>query len=454
MRRYGLPGNVCRVALRLDGGLDADLLRRRVAASPILDWLARVRIVRSLPLVPPRWEAATEPKTIFHEHNGASTNGAEPGSLPGRDVSPRRPTFAGTGRLGEASLPELEAAVGSLPASVTGRDLHAAEGPSLALDLVSHADGSKHLVISWNHALMDARGAEFILRHLNAGEGVKDAPSVDNLINPAQQEWNLSKWWNNVKLARGSMAWLRKSGSEPLFTLMPGPRPVGPCRGQQRLISFTEAETARIDARCHNLNAAFRRSQLYLASSIRALHTVAQARGNKDGAYLVPVPHDMRRRGTNGPIFSNQLSILFYRIEARQAACLSETITELTRQMMNQIRDRFPEACMAALDMFKPLPLDYYVRHLGQPTRGKFASLCFSDSGETCAGMSSMLGGRITEVTHLVPTWRPPGLTVLFWSFTGRPRVLLSWVDDCLSTSEVSTLEQGLRSALLEEEIA
>ncbi len=56
--------------------------------------------------------------------------------------------------------------------------------------------------------------------------------------------------------------------------------------------------------------------------------------------------------------------------------------------MMDQIRHRFPESCMAALDMFKPLPLDYYVRHLGQPTRGKFASLCFSDSGETCAGMN------------------------------------------------------------------
>jgi hypothetical protein len=443
MRRNGLPGNVCRVALRLDGGLDTSLLRRRVAESPILDWLGRVRIVRSLPLMPPRWEAAAEPKTILFEHNGA-----------GRDVSPRRPPSGGNGRLGEASLPEANGASAFLPPIVAGRDLQSAEGPSLALDLVSRKDGSKDLVISWNHALMDARGVEFLLRHLNGVEAVKGTPSVDDLINPAQQVWNLSKWWNSVKLARTSMEWLRKAGSEPLFTLMPGLRPVGPCRGQQRLISFTDAETARIEARCHNLNAAFRRSQLYLASAIRALHTVAQARGNKDEAYLMPVPHDMRRRGGNGPIFSNQLSILFYRIEARQAASLRDTIAELTRQMMNQIRDRFPEACMAALDMFKPLPLDYYERHLGQPTRGKFASLCFSDSGETCAGMTHMLGGRITEVTHLVPTWRPPGLTVLFWSFSGRPRVLLSWVDDCLSSSEVRVLEQGLRSALLEEEIA
>jgi hypothetical protein len=421
MRRYGMPGNVCRIALRLDPGLDADALRRRVADSPMLDWLSRLRIVRSLPLMPPRWEAAEEPKPILHEHDGSAGNTVDPGGL---------------------------------PPAVAGRDLHAAEGPSLALDLVSYKDGSRQLVFSWNHALMDARGAEFILRHLNAGQAVKDAPTLDNLINPAQLDWNLSKWWESVKLARGSMDWLRKAGSEPLFTLMPGLRPTVPCRGQRRLITFTEAETARIAARCQSMNAGFRRSQLYLASAIRALHAVAHARGNKDGAYLVPVPHDMRRRGTTGPIFSNQLSILFYRIEPRQAVSLGETIAELTRQMMNQIRDRFPEACMAALNMFKPLPLDYYVRHLGQPTRGKFASLCFSDSGETCAGMADMLGGRIREVTHLVPTWRPPGLTVLFWSFGGRPRVLLSWVEDCLSPGEVKSLEQGLRSALLEEEIA
>jgi hypothetical protein len=45
-------------------------------------------------------------------------------------------------------------------------------------------------------------------------------------------------------------------------------------------------------------------------------------------------------------------------------------------------------------------------------------------------------------------------LTVVFWSFSGRLSVLLSWVDDCLSVSEVDALEQGLRSALLEEKVS
>ena len=65
-----------------------------------------------------------------------------------------------------------------------------------------------------------------------------------------------------------------------------------------------------------------------------------------------------------------------------------------------------------------------------------------------------MFGARIREVTHWVPTWRPPGLTVLFWSFSGRLRTLLSWVDDCLNPEEVDSLEEGLRSALLDEEVA
>ena len=368
---------------------------------------------------PPLWRTAARSRAFFFEHNV--------------------PEITGDGR-------------GSLPRAALERDLHAGRGPALALDLVRHADGTQQLVLSWNHALMDARGAELMLQHLN-GDGVaKGTPTIENLINPKQGNGSLAGWWRNVNLARGSVAWLNKSGSEPLFSLLPAACRAGPRQNQFRFLSFSEQETARMDARCQRLNAGFRRSHFYLAASIRSLHAVATRRGNKDGAYLIPVPHDMRRRGANGPIFSNHLSILFYRIEPRQADSLSEIIGELSRQMTDQIRTRFPDCCMAALDMFKPLPLGFYVHHLGKPTRGKFASFCFSDSGETCAGISEMMGGRIQEVIHQVPTWRPPGLTVVFWTFSGRPCAQLSWVDDCLSVAEVDLLEQGLRSALLDEE--
>ncbi len=421
MRRAGLPGNVCCAVIRLGTGLDLERLRQRIATSPILDWLARVRIVRPFPLLPPLWRTAAKPRVVLYEHN--DQNGV-----------PDTPW--------------------SLPPVVAERELHAARGPGLAFDVMRHEDGTSHLYLSWNHTLLDARGLDLLLNHLNAGSEANGAPKIQDLISPKQSGWALSGWWPNVKKARGSVKWLHESGDEPLFSLVPpGPR-ARLCRNHYRLTAFTEHETARIDARCQQLVGGFRRSHFYLAASVRALHAAAVQRGNQDGAYLIPVPHDTRRRGANGPIFSNHLSILFYRIEPQQAGRLGDILGELSRQMTHQIRDRFPESCMAALDMFKPLPLGYYVHHLGKPTRGKIATFCFSDSGEACAGMTELWGARILEVTHLVPSWRPPGLTVVFLRFGNRLSALLSGVDDCLSPVELEKLERDVRKALLEEALS
>jgi hypothetical protein len=416
MRQVGLPGNVCYAALRLGEGLNTELLRQRLA-SPALDWLARVRIIRPVPVFPPLWRTTSKPRAILFEHS---------------------PQAGGAGW----PLP--------LPPVVAARELHAARGPALAFDLLRQPDGTYHLFLSWNHTLLDARGMELLLSHLNTGS-VANGAATKNLFNPKQRGWSLSGWWPNAKMAHGSVKWLNESGREPLFTLVPeGPAARG-CRNHYRVVSFSREDTVLIDERCQRLSAGFRRSHFYLAGSLRAVHALATRRGNQDAAYLIPVPHDTRRRGAGGPIFSNHLSILFYRIEPRQCGKLSDIVGELGRQMTSQIRERFPECCMAALEMFKPLPLSFFGRRLGKPTRGKFATFCFSDSGETCAGMTDFLGGRILEVTHLVPTWRPPGLTVVFVSFGGRLSAVLSWVDDCVSLAEVEGLDRDLRAALLEE---
>jgi hypothetical protein len=419
MRRAGLPGNLCCAVIRLGTGLNMERLRQRIASSPILDWLARARIVRPFPLLPALWRTTANPRTVLYEHNDQNGGMDSPWSL---------------------------------PPVVAARELHAARGPGLAFDVVHHADGTSLLYLSWNHTLLDARGLDLLLSHLNADGATNGAPTIQDLISPKQRGWGLAGWWPNVIRARDSVKWLRESGDEPLFSLMPpGPR-VRLCRNHRRLVPFTEQETARLDARCQQLVGGFRRSHFYLAASVRALHALALQRGNKEGAYLIPVPHDTRRRGVNGPIFSNHLSILFYRIEPQLAGRLGDILGELSRQMTNQIRDRFPESCMSALDMFKPFPLWYYLFHLGKPTRGKIATFCFSDSGEACAGKTELCGARILDVVHLVPSWRPPGLTVIFLRFGNRLSALLSWVDDCVSPAEVDKLERDMRKALLEEE--
>lgn len=417
MRRSGLHGNICCAVLRLDRGFDADRLRHRIAGSPLLDWLARARLVRSLPFFPPVWRLA-KPEPIFFEHDD-------------RDCPMETPW--------------------SPPKVVADHQLHAEHNPGVAFDLLRHADGTSHLFFSWNHTHLDAQGVDFILHHLNSGS---DSDGAKDFISPKQLKGlPVGKWWSNASFAHTSMKWLGESGKEPLFTPAP-PEPRSASRNNhRRRIVFTEEETARIADRCGKIGGGFRRSHFYLAASIQALHAVAIERGTQGGAYLVPVPHDTRRHGAKGPIFSNHLSILFYRIEARHAGKIREIVAELGRQMTNQIRDRFPEACMAALNMFKVLPPGFYVKHLGKPTGGKIASLSFSDSGEACPGMPELCGGRILDVTHLVPCWSSPGLTMLYLQFGKKLSILMSWVDDCISQAEADRLERDVRRALLDEAI-
>jgi hypothetical protein len=419
MRRVGLPGNVCCAIIKLGKGFDADRLRRRITESPLMNWLARVQYFRALPfLFPPLWRANGHSQVIFEEHNT---------------------------EIILEDKPEV------LPSVVARRALLDSQGPGLFFDVFPHADGTCHVCLSWNHTHLDARGLDLLLNHLNTDDSAKNVPSVQNFISPTQRGWDLAGWWPNVVRARGSLKWLTESGSEPLFSLLPPGPPPAQCQNDYRVISFTAEETVRIDARCQQFNCGFRRSHFYLAASVRAVHAVARQRGNQDGAYLIPVPHDTRKRGANGPIFSNHLSILFYRIEPKFAGRIGDILGELSRQMTDQIRDRFPESCMAALEMFKPLPVWYYLRHLGKPTRGKIATFSFSDSGDTCAGLKELWGAPIEDVTHLVPSWRPPGLTVVFLRFNNRLSGLISSVDDCLTPAELDRMESDVRQALLEE---
>jgi len=423
MRRVGLPGNTCRIVLRLERKPDTTRLRQCLVASPIFNWLGSAHMVRALPVFAPRWRTAAQPAVVFQEHPGdeASLNGA-------------------------AGLPE----------AVLARVLRSDRSPAVALDLVCHADGAADLALSWNHSLMDVHGAELLLRHLHDSDAAEKAFEAADLHCSEQAEMGFSRlWhghWRRLMLARGSLSLINTVCREPLFSLLPGALPRAACRNHYRVMAFTEAETARIDAHCQRRNAGFRRSLFHLAATFQAVHALAERRGNAAGAFLVPVPHNMRHRGAAGPVLSNQLSFLFYRMEPGLAGSMSATIAELTRQMTGQIRDRQPESFLAAMEMFRIMPPGLYVHRLERPTRGKFAAFFFSDAGETCAGMSELFSARIMAVTHLAPAARPPGLTVVFSRFCCRLNAMLAWVDDCVSAEEAERLAQTLRSALLGEE--
>jgi hypothetical protein len=423
MRRMGMLGSNCRIILRLTGRPDTVRLEQHLAASPIFDWLGRTRLTRSLPTFSPRWRTEAQRAALFQEHlcNGASHD-----------------------------------SVAGLPPAVFVRPLRADHSPVFTLDLVCHTDGAADLALSWNHTLLDAHGAELLLRHLHDGGSATPASPLPELHNPEQAELGFARlrrgYRRRLLFARNSLRLITSLSHEPLFSLLPPAQAKGARRNHYRIVTLTEAEGARAEAHCQRLNAGFRRSLFHLAATVQAVHRLAVGRGNANGAYLIPVPHNLRRPGATGPILSNQLSFLFYRIEPDQAGSMDVTIAELTRQMTEQIRNQHPASFLAAMELFKIMPPRFYVHHLGRPSGGKFATFLFSDSGETCAGMNELFGAPIEAVTHLALAPRPPGLTVILSRFRQRHSATIAWVDDCLTLAEVNDLERSLRSALLGEE--
>lgn len=407
MRRAGLPGNVCRLVVRLEGGTDPARLAERLAGSEVLRWLARLRLTRDLPLQTPRWRAGGGPAPeILRLHRAGAGGAWLPADLPEHALRPDR-------------------------------------CPALALDLVQGPRGTGHLVLTWHHALLDVRGAELLIGHLGGGP----APSAASA--PAAHG-EPRGWLRKLSFARESLACITAACGGPMARLGGGRAAGGGNR--YRIHWFDEAETERVDEHARRLEADFRRSLFYLAASVKAVDGVARRRSGDRGDYVVPVPHDLRRRGAAGPLLSNQLSFLFFRVGAAGAGDLRATVGSLTAQMLEQVRGRTTESFRAAMELFRPAPLGFYLRQLGKPTGGGLATFFFSDAGESCPGLAELAGARPTAVTHLAPAADPPGLGVVFSRFRGRLCFVLSWVGEGLEASEVDRLDSGLAAALLGEE--
>ncbi|HXC36357.1 MAG TPA: hypothetical protein VNV43_10810, partial [Candidatus Acidoferrales bacterium] len=102
MRRSGLQGNICCAVMHLDKGFDIERLRRRLTESPLMDWLARARLVRSVPPLTPSWQLSA-PGQIFFVHDDTA-----------------------------APMPNAW----TPPKVVTERQLHAENNPGIAVDVL------------------------------------------------------------------------------------------------------------------------------------------------------------------------------------------------------------------------------------------------------------------------------------------------------------------------------
>ena len=163
----------------------------------------------------------------------------------------------------------------------------------------------------------------------------------------------------------------------------------------------------------------------------------------------IPVPYDGRLRGATGPVISNCVSFLFYRILPAHLASLEQTVSSLNLQMAEQIKAGMPQRYNRLLNMMRHIPLWLYYFLISRTGEGAFSSFLYSSTGNNFNELDTLFGKTITGLTvYPCPTY-PPGLTFIFLRHNQALNITFAYSPSDINEEEVNSFEQQLKQLLL-----
>lgn len=402
-RRYGLQGNVGRFAVTVEGQLDIDQLKQALNGDPIFCWLHSLRLKKQWPLQLPEWIRipSTHPITIEKFEVSQKDDGIL-NALFARDIQPR-------------------------------------DDPPFQVDLISREHGHTTLLFTWSHLLMDAQGAEFLVRYL--GDALGDQPiqlfaSKNSPLALIKQLKQTQKTRDFIFFEKKSMpiSFLGESGSRQA--------------NSYHTLYFSEAETEQIAVHCKHAGARFGRSPFLLAACMHSFSDLLKRKGKTVTAIWVPVPHNNRKKGTFGPVVGNHLSYLFYRLFPQHLETLQKTVTVIQQQMIDQMRKDIPASFSIMMDLLLRVPLWLYEKIVKSPTHGALASFFFSDTGKTLDDFNVFCGLPVSNAIHYPPNSSHPGFTIIFMDFQQKLHAIIAYTETTVSKEDIFWFESSLRKNL------
>jgi hypothetical protein len=400
-------GHNTSLVVECDGRLDADRITR--AWDRFLDvcpWPA-ARLQRPFPWGKLRWVA------------GARDTLERPPL--------RRTTITGPGELERALTAELNRAVEprrEAPVRVLIVDDESA-GPS----------GSSVLVLTWFHPLMDARGGENLLTHLNELDRHEGSAPWGAAPSAFVSEPDRRSLLARSRIAGGSLKYLRALA--PVPPVSAGGRPVPPGRACFRRQSFVNSDAS--DQR------ATREICWRVAVVGKAMTELARRRGTAEAPCLLPISVDVRPKGELGATFGNHLAFHFARFHPAETADVSGLARTLRRQMADAVRDGQIEANQVALEFLQYQPLSRMLRVLPWTESGELFSFNCADLADWPNTLTECFGRKVVNAYH-VPVVPPrPGIGVFFNRCGGRNNLVVSWIEGVATEGEADTIIETIR---------
>lgn len=301
----------------------------------------------------------------------------------------------------------------------------------------AHAKTRGVLVLTWFHPLMDPRGAQNFLAHVDAAAGGASWGEALPLFVPAPDSRPLQE---RGRLARRSLDYMRTLA--PVPPVSPGGGLTEPGSVRFRLESFVERSADGGRARTE------REICWRLAVVGKAMADLWRRRALPDVPFLLPIAVDLRPKGEPGPTFGNLLAFHFARFRPSETADVPALASALRQQMVDAVRDGQVEANAAAMEFLKYRPVSTMLRALPWTASGEIFSFNCADIMDFPARLARFLDRGVVNAYHVPAVMPRPGVGVFFNRCAGRNNVVVAWVDGAVDEDEAMRIMEAVREGM------
>ena len=408
IRKSGLAGNYCALAMELDGVPDHAEIARCCSAFAKRFPLAVARLSRQGRQY--AWVPADDDSLPFHV------------SKLDEDVD-----------SAACQQQRLLAIVNKdTPVSVSAPfELHLIESASRSL-----------LALCWFHPAADAKGAELVLHYLFNNPQPERQPQpvpVDHL-----QQWGL---WRKFRLARQAVANIH--GLDRKASILPPNTQCLADRLALKLVRYDAEQTARIMSHARKHSGMTGTTLYLIGCMMRAMEATGATRTGE--AYCVPYAANLRRRKALFPVLGNQVSFLFAQAERDMVCSRAQLFPHLRDQNRAAIRQGLDHAMLPLMQAGSWLSLEKYGRIVREsPRKRERSSFWFSYTGDMEPEPVAIAGCRVQGIYQLSQVSSPPGLVLLASSFQGRLVLSYNYINNQFDNDWLKRLTQAMTAELLD----
>jgi len=340
----------------------------------------------------------------------------------------RRATLATREQLQQALVTELDAIIDPRR-----------EAPIRILLLDSEREAASFLVLTWFHPLMDARGGQNLVAHLDHLDRHAGEAPWGGTPPAFAPERDPRSFRERSRIARGSLKYIRTVASVP--PVSPGNGLVPPARTCFRQESFVDSGPTAGQR-------ATREITWRLAVVGKAMAELWERKGLAAVPYLLPISVDLRPKGGLGATFGNQLGFHFARFLPSDTADVPVLARALRRQMADAVRDGQIDANAVSLEFLHYRPLSMMLRVLPWTAGGELFSFNCADLADWPPALEKCFGRRVLNAYH-VPVVPPrPGIGVFFNRCESRNNLVVSWLEGVVGDAEAARIIEVIRDGM------